>query len=161
MSICQGASPPEPGPSMKLVQLKKGAQVTGVTISRAVWGVVTHWNALAGPSGRSERCRAPRAKCTGCENELPSRWKGYIEVLPIGSEETVFVELTPAAFKYFAGLLGDREDVRGVVVKFARSKGGDNGRLSVTLGHYAGDPARLPDPRDPEPVLETLWNWQR
>jgi len=159
--LVSGCAPPPAGPTHEVVQLRAGEQIDGAICSPAIWGVVTHWNDGAGPKGRSERCTADKGACTGCDRELPSRWKGYVHLFDLHKRQEVFLEITPGAFDRILTEAPKGGTLRGLRLKARRSKGGDQGRFECELHLYAGDIELLPRPRDPEPILEILWNWRR
>lgn len=156
-----GCAPPEPGPEFKIVQLRGNEAVDGVILSPAVWGVMTHWNTMAGPKGRSERCTKVKGHCSGCERELPSRWKGYVHYFDFEKKAEAFLEITPEAFKKLEREAPPGVTLRGLRLRAKRSSSSVHGRLNVELGLFHGKIDSLPPPRDPEPILETLWAWRR
>jgi hypothetical protein len=156
-----GVPRPKPGPQQTVVQLGAGDDIHCVVLSATIWGVSTHWNDRAGKHGRSERCTADRGECSGCHAELPSRWKGYLYVYCFLRRKAVFVELTPASAEAIELQMPSNESYRGQGLKLKRGDGGKKTRISVEVLEYRGDLAALPDDRDPEPILETLWNWRR
>lgn len=159
--IVNGEPPPKSGPELEIVQLKAGQAVEGVILSQMVWGVVTHWNDGAGKRGRSERCTRQLGACAGCEHQRPTRWKGYLHYYDFEKKKEKFIELTPAAFEMIDTQCPREQKLRGLRIRVRRSEGGSTGRLRVELTLYAGDLEKLPPSRDPEPFLETLWNWRR
>lgn len=162
MSECfTGCAPPKPGPAFKVVQVRAGGVFLGVICSPTIWGVMTHWNDLGGPRGRSERCCAPKATCYGCDKQLPSRWKGWLHCFDLRTRNEIFLEITPAGGEQIEIERPKDGTLRGLKIEARRSQGGDRGRFTVTLGLFSGDLEKLPAAKDPEPVLEVLWNWRR
>src|SRR5262245_6644112 len=160
-SLITGTAPTEAGPEFQVLQLKAGVQVLGVICSPTVWGVTTHWNPLAGKKGRSERCTKEKGGCEGCDSRLSQRWKGYVHYLDASTKREAFLEITPAACKQLLDEAPGDRSLRGLRLKAARGRGGDNRRLSIELGLWCGKETDLPAPRDPEPILELLWQWGR
>lgn len=160
--LVTGIAPPQAGPAHQVIQLEGGAIVEGVICSPAVWGVVVHWDGYAGQKGRSQRCTMDKLqKCIGCEKRLPSRWKGYIHFLDMIVKKEAFLEITPAAFENLELEVPEGRDLRGLRLRAKRAGKASNSRMKLELGLFAGDVSKLPPPRDPEPILETLWNWRR
>jgi hypothetical protein len=159
--IVEGQAPPKAGPELEIVQLRAGQVIEGVILSQKVWGVMTHWNDHAGKRGRSERCTRQLGSCAGCERQMPTRWKGYVHYFDFEAKREKFCELTPAAFEMIDTQCPKQRELRGLRIRVRRSEGGSTGRLRVELTLYSGDLERLPPERNPEPFLETLWNWRR
>ncbi len=159
--IVSGCAPPQAGPQFKVIQLDAGESVDGVILAPSVWGVITHWNEGAGVKGRSQRCTRDKGACDGCEKELPSRWKGYIHFYNFANKSEEFLEITPGAFDKLLLEAPTDRPLRGLRLRAQRSKGGKNGRLKLELGLFAGSMDAFPKTRDPEPILEILWNWGR
>ena len=157
-----GTPRPAPGPAQVLIQLGKGEMIDGVILSRSIWGVGTHWNSNAGPKGRSERCtKEGNAGCSGCDRELPRRWKGYLYLYCFYRKRPVFVELTPASAEALELHAAPDEPLRGQRVIMKRGDGGKKSRIAVEVRPWQGCIDDLPQETDPEPILETLWNWRR
>lgn len=156
-----GTPRPKPGPHHTVVQLDAGESIDGVILSPAIWGVGTHWNDRAGKHGRSERCTKEKGECSGCNGELPCRWKGYLYVFCFSRRKCVFVELTPATAESIEMQAPAHKNLRAERIVLTRGAGGKKTRIKVELRDYRGDPAELPADADPEPVLETLWEWRR
>lgn len=156
-----GKAPPAIGPAQKLVQLAAGEQISGFTISEAIWGVGTHWRRSAGPKGRSERCTEDEGHCQGCEDQLPYRWKGYVEIWCRERARPVFVELTLGAYNSLMSALKHRQKMRGLLFHAKRKGKKATTALIAWLEESYHDLAFLPAPTDPEETLELLWNWDR
>ena len=156
-----GAPRPRPGPSHVVVQLDAGEAIEGVILSKCYWGVGTHWNDRAGKHGRSERCTAGKGECSGCNGQLPNRWKGYLHLYCFSRRRDVFVELTPATAEAIDLQAPPDQNLRGQKIKLRRGEGGKKTRIQVSIEEFRGDLANLPEEKDPEPILEALWNWRR
>ena len=160
-SHVNGVPRPKPGPNAIVVQLDAGEKIDCVILSSCIWGVGTHWNDRAGKHGRSERCTKERGECSGCNGQLPIRWKGYIYVYCFYRKKEVFVELTPGTAEALEMQAPSNKTLRGERLILQRGEGGKKTRIHVELKEYRGDPAELPEDKDPEPILESLWNWRR
>ena len=158
--IFSGAPPKKPGPQTKILQLKAGERIDGVILSEKIWGVVTHWNDGRGKKGRSQRCtQLETGECIGCSNQLPARWKGYLYILDFLRKGEMFVELTQGAAEKVGQEVGEHQSLRGLRVKANRTPGGNTGRLLVEISLWPGDREKLPQEKNPEPILEELWSW--
>jgi hypothetical protein len=156
-----GDLPSEPGPEFQVVQLRAGCRVDGIILAPSLWGTNTHWNPFAGKKGRSERCTADKGNCAGCDNRLSKRWKGYVHYWDASLQREAFLEITNAAFKQLLKEAPENSSLRGLRIQAKRGAGADNSRLTVQLGLWAGSIDKLPPARDPKPILEILWQWQR
>lgn len=152
---------PKPGPTQRVIQLKAGESIDCVILSPSTWGVGTHWNDRAGKHGRSERCTNGKGECSGCNAKLPCRWKGYLYVYSFTHRDCVFVELTPATDESIELQRGKDRPLRGERLKMRRGEGGNKTRIQVEVLEHRGDVEQLPPDKDPEQVLESLWNWRR
>lgn len=157
----RGVPRPKPGPAMRVIQLKAGESIDCVILSPATWGVGTHWNDRAGKHGRSERCQKDKGECSGCNAKLPTRWKGYLYVYSFTHRDCVFVELTPATDEAIELQRPQAGTLRGERLKMRRGEGGNKTRIQVELLEHRGDVSQLPEDKDPEAILESLWNWRR
>lgn len=156
-----GVPRPKPGPTHTVVQLGAGESLDCVILSTSMWGVGTHWNDRAGPHGRSEKCTKEHGECSGCNAELPCRWKGYMHVYCFFRRRAVFVELTPATAEAIDLQAAADMPLRGQRLKLKRGDGGKKTRVAVEVLDYSGDLENLPKEQDPQPILETLWKWRR
>jgi len=161
MNRVVGIPRPKPGPAQLVVQLGAGEMLDGVILSHAIWGVGTHWNDRAGKHGRSERCTRDKGECSACNGALPYRWKGYVYVFDLIRKRTCFVELTPNVAEQIELRAPANETLRGKRLVLHRGDGGKKTRIRVDVADYRGDLSTLPEDRDPETILETLWNWGR
>lgn len=160
--LVTGCAPPGAGPEHKVIQLKAGGAIEGVILAHAVWGVLTHWNVSAGRKGRSERCTMEKlGECSGCDRELPSRWKGYIHYFDFLLKAEAFLEITPGVFDQLKDNCPKGTTLRGLRIRAKRGEGGNTARLALDLLLFTGDMERFGPAKDPEPILETLWNWRR
>lgn len=157
----KGTARPTPGPSQLVLQLDAGEELKGVILSNHMWGVGTHWNDRAGKHGRSERCRKEVGECSGCNGQLPTRWKGYLYVWCERRRRAIFVECTPVVGEQIDLHAPQDKTLRGLTIIMKRGEGGKKTRIDVTIGKFLGDISNLPADKDPAPTLEMLWNWRR
>lgn len=145
--------PPTGGPEMLVYRLKAGQSIDAIIISKALWGVYTHWNGRT-----SEPCYQAKGKCPGHKRGLPVRWKGYLHVWDVKKKRQCFLELTPTSAQDLLDALGVGQ-MRGQRIVIARQNG-DKARLTVNVfgeDRYQCDLTKLPDPRDPYRTLAKLW----
>lgn len=145
-------TPPIAPRTLTLVRLKAGEQLTARILSPSLWGLWTHWN-----GAQSLPCFRDEKKCDGCKKGWPSRWKGFLHVLRVENRRQIFVELTSHAASMFLDQVPDRHALRGLRVLFERSRGGDNGRLRLTLLSTDSANLDLPAALDPLATLDNLW----
>lgn len=157
----RGVPRPTPGPSQQVIQLGPGEALEGYVINCKIDGYGTHWNAKAGRKGRSERCTLETGECSGHEQSLPFRWKGYLYLWCLRRKEPIFLELTPAAAGYIEDVTSGELTLRGLLMNFKRGDGGAKTRLYVQLKDSSVDLTRLPEEKDPTSTLELLWGWGR
>jgi len=160
-SLISGAARPLPGPKHRVKQLDQGEKIDCVILSTTIWGVMTHWNDNAGKHGRSERCTKDEGYCEACEKQMPTRWKGYLHVFDFYARRDMFLELTPASCEALELQALPDAPLRGQRLIAERGHGGKRTRISTKIEPFYGDLTNLPDPVEPEGVLEKLWNWQR
>jgi hypothetical protein len=143
--------PPPPGPRDEVRRLKAGDEIHFCVLSRALWGVWTHWD-----GARSFPCHREKVKCQGCTAGVSARWKGYLHVFVTGERKDVFLELTPKSAELVQSQADDANDLRGISYSMSRGKG-DKARLRVIriFGRLKGED--LPPEKDPAPVLIVLW----
>lgn len=158
-ATCHGVPVPKAGPAFEIVRLKAAQTLEGIFLSDFPWGYLTHW-IERGKKGFSVECKKGVAQCRCDTEELPTRWKGYLHVWDIRRNRECFLEITPYVFESMKGWVPSGEDYRGLKFKASRSKGADNGRLTIVIGspYQRQDRDALPPARDPRPFLEALWN---
>lgn len=160
-----GAPLPDCGPEFRIIQLKRAERLDGIILSPSMWATFVHWDDFAGKKGRSQRCTrdSENSRCDGCDRvpALPRRWKAWLHVWSFACKGEVFLELTPAAGRSLLDQVPNGRTLRGLRLLAERSKGGDNGRLKIELANWLGEMSKFPPAKDPEPVLQLLWNWQR
>lgn len=147
--------PPDPGPEMLILRLRAGQRIVATILSKALWGVWTHW---AGK--RSEPCFGDKADCPGHKRGLPLRWKGYLHVFDHTKKKEGFLELTPVSAESLLDQVGNDSPLRGERIQVIRG-GGDKARLTVELLAAIKEGVVLPPEKDPEKTLRALWGIER
>jgi hypothetical protein len=143
--------PPEPGPKMWIVRLKKNEKVHCTILSKSMWGILTHWNGK-----NSEPCYEPADTCPGCQRKMAQRWKGYLHIYDHELRRDRFLELTPSAARSIVEQCDTNFPLRGQRVQVRRMNG-DNARLKVEVQARLHDDFQLPEEKDPLPTLMALW----
>lgn len=144
--------PPKPGPALPIRRVKADSVAVYTCFSRAIWGCWTHWNGSC-----TEPCMKNKSRCNGCRRGMPKRWKCYLHVWDHWHEDECFNELTPLATRMLESLVGIGHTLRGIVYKAKRSKGANNGRLTVTVEDSPVNQSKLFEPKDPMITLRKLW----
>jgi hypothetical protein len=73
----------------------------------------------------------------------------------------LFLELTPDSFTQLCNLIGDRGNLRGLVITAKRGKG-DKARLTISLqGNRDNEMDRYPAGIDPQETLMALWGLRK
>lgn len=157
-----GVPPPKPGPTMLLVQLGAGESIDCVILSRSIFGFATHWDDRAGKKGRSEECTmSTEGECTGCDRELPRRWKGFLHVFCFARKADVFLEITPAVAESIQQQAEHGSALHGQRLILRRGDKGPKTRIRVELQGYKGNVHNEVSEKDVRPILKTLWEWRR
>jgi hypothetical protein len=153
----RGAAPPPSQTKVEVIRVKGTDTQTFFVLSRQIFGVEIHWLL-----GRSVECTKSKGGCKGCEGAAPSKWKGYLHVVPgFDREKTVFLELTPAAVERLSLLAAGLQDLRGLILQIGKSRGGARGRYVVQVQERRIPDAELPAESDPYPTLQFLWNCKK
>lgn len=148
--------PPPPGPETEILRIPGGEKRTCLILSRAFWGVWTHWD-----GHRTEPCLGEGASCPGHKKGYPSRWKGYLHVWLVHQAKEAFLEVTPGLAERIKDVLPQGKPFRGETIIVSRGKG-DKARLYADACKLrVTDTAKLRPERDPERVLCYLWNVKR
>lgn len=151
-----GAPAPKPGPRTEVLRVTTPAWQHFVLVSSAPFGKRIHWY-----GGRSHECTQKsddtEARCHGCKEEWPSKWKGYIDVIQYPGNKRGFLELTASAWELLEHQLGDDWSMRGRLVKICKTKGGRYGRYQIEVLERKHPPEDLPQEADPCKILEFLW----
>lgn len=147
--------PPPAGPEMLVVRIDADQTVVATIISRHLVGFQTHWT-----GNRTIPCLERKGECHGCKAGMPSRWKGYLHVWDHHRKKDVFLEMTPHSANELLEQLGAGAEMRGQRVTLKRMKG-KKARVKVQWDAIHGQVAsdKLPEPKDPQVTLETLWGY--
>jgi hypothetical protein len=142
----------KPGPRFKVVRPIGVGKILFTILSTSVWGCQTHFDPT---SKRTFGCTG--SACVCASRKIPSREKGYLHVINADNDEQ-FLELTPTAVAELFRQLGTKErSLRGLMGWVRRSNGTVHGRIEMMILERTADPEKLPDEKDPEPVLRNLW----
>ena len=147
--------PPEVIPSLHLLRLKAGEELLCLICSESVWGLNTHW-----AGNHSIPCYRDKKKCDGCKRGLPHRWKGFLHVCRCSDRRQFFLELTSTATTLFHDQVADKKKIRGLKIRAARGRGGDNSRLRIEVYGDKMEESKLPKSVDPLSTLQKIWRIQ-
>lgn len=155
-SICVGSPPPTtPHTRKDVVRVTTAETSQFVIISAAVWGQWTHWDGR-----RTEEClKDKKVHCPGCNPPKPSKWLGYVHVA--AGKWDGFLELTATAVNLLEEQAGKGANLRGLVVRIKRTKGGPRGRFLIEVLDRRVPEDELPQGQDPYETLRFLWSCKR
>jgi hypothetical protein len=153
--VC-GASPPAPRKKMDVIRITTVEPQQLIICSPTAYGKFVHWYGR-----RSHECLESPTTCRGCIEQWPVKWQGYLHVMRPGVVWQGFLEFTATAWELIVSQLPPGEDLRGVVIRVARTKGGAKGRYLIELLERRMDPDTLPKPADPLQTLRFLWGAKR
>jgi hypothetical protein len=152
--------PPErSGPKEEVVRIGAGEHLQCCVLSTDIEGFFVHWDDRAGTRGRSRECLEDKEQCQGCQQGLPVKWLGYVDVLA-GPRGRVFIEMPPECARLLKESCCPGESLRGLRVVFRRTTA-RNGRLRPERLEYTERSGALPESRSAEQMLRALWSWQR
>jgi hypothetical protein len=137
---------------MEVIRVTTSERQTFTVYSSSFFGQNVHFF-----GNRSFECTKDKSACNGCERGWPVKWKGYLHCFDHMKRREVFVELTSAASEMMEALVDPDKPLRGVVVNISKTKGGRYGRYVVSLLSRDIDADKLPEEKDPYPVLKFLW----
>jgi len=151
-----GAPAPKPGPRIEVLRVVTPTWQTFVILSTAPFGKRIHWY-----GGRSHECTGKDLEtstvCHGCQNEWPSKWKGYLDVIQLPSQKRSFLEITPTVWEMIDSLVFKEDTLRGLMIKVKKTPGGRYGRYEIELLERKAPIEQLPRESDPTQILEFLW----
>jgi len=142
---------PKAGPKWWIERVGKAQECLFTVFSKTVWGVWTHW-CLYG----SQPCYGCTAKCDGCKQRLPKRWKGYLHCYDHHNKRQCFLEITPIVAESIRDQIGEGQPWRGFRLKMKRGNG-PKARIKVEVLAALPSGPQLVDERCPEETLLKLW----
>jgi len=153
-TLFNGAPPPKHQPRAKVLRVLTSEAQQYVIISNAFWGQMVHYFA-----GRSSECTADQTgACAACTEGYPVKWLGYLDVIHQNEDVRGFLEMTATASRLLVHQLDDRESLRGLVIRCARTKGGKKGRWIISVLARKEESVKLPEEESPILTLRYLWN---
>jgi hypothetical protein len=152
-SLVRGAAPPAPHKTLEVFRVTSAESSMFVCCCGSIYGQWVHWFGR-----RSHECSQDKGNCEGCRNNWPCKWKGYLHVCSGSLMSEGFLEVTATCWALLLQQLPDRQNLRGVRFRLSRTKGGARGRYLVEVLEAKADLGKLPEERDPYPVLRKLWS---
>jgi len=152
----RGSAPPPKRSTLEVFKITSVEPITLVCLSRAPWGQVIHW-----ANNRSNECKNEKGSCYGCEQGWPTRWVCYLHVAYPGSTAQGFLEITRSAWEMLLAQAHSGVDLRGMIFRMGKTKGGKKGRYVVSVMERRIDEAELFKEIDPYPTLQFLWKCGR
>ena len=122
-------------------------------LSTSVWGQLIHFS-----HGRSSECLADMGDCQRCADNQPQKWLGYLDVIDHHENCRGFLELTATAAHLLINQVPKGENLRGLVVRMNRTRGGKKGRFVIHVLERREAVEKLPDDANPIHTLRFLWN---
>jgi len=148
-------TPPKEGPRLSVIRLKAGhGEVCFWIVGRAVRGFQSHWTGnLTVPCFRDDE----GTYCESCDKELPTRWRGYLDVIMERNRDRGFLEMTAVGVESLELCVNGQCNLRGSRIKAARG-GGDKTRMRFTyLAPSNPEQLRLcPEEIDPHDTVLAL-----
>lgn len=147
-----GAQKPDKVPRPDVHRVKTTESQTFVIYSKNIFGQYIHWY-----GGRSHECTQDKQRCRGCMKEWPCKWLGYLDCYLVNERARVFLELTLTASNLLADLAPQDANLRGLLIRVSKTKGGAKGRYRIEVQEGRKSSSELPHERDPLPTLRFLW----
>jgi len=152
----RGCAPPPKRNHLDVFKITAVEPITLVSLSRAPWGQTIHWY-----NGRSHECKGEHRHCFGCKEGWPFRWVAYLHVGWPSTQNQGFLEITKSAWEMLLVQAHTGQDLRGMLFRMGRTKGGKKGRYVVQVLERRLDDAELFKELDPYPTLLFLWNCKK
>lgn len=152
----RGAAPPAPKSTMEIRRVLTSEAHQYVCLSKSIFGQMIHWY-----GNRSHECSADSKICEGCKRAWPSKWLGYLHVYSAQSSEQCFLEITNMAWFLIDKQLPKGFNLRGMMFRIRKTKGGPKGRFVVEVLERRIEEESLPEEKDPHKVLKYLWSCKR
>lgn len=150
--LVRGAPPPPRKIRYEVMRITSVEPLTLICLSRAIWGQPVHWFGR-----RTHECVAQRARCQGCEENWPAKWQGYLHVTRGGGDWQGFLEITATAWEILLSQAHQGKDLRGMMFRMGRTKGGAKGRYVIQVLERRLEEETLLKELDPYPTLQMLW----
>jgi len=162
MSISRVTEPSEEGPKFPFLRRVSdpGASYEGLSLARSIFWVYTHFdlkmhrtfvcNSTREPDGRVVESET----CQQCQQQDPTRLRGYLHVWAIAPRREEFLEITPETWRHCKLSWPVVPSLRGWRITATRGKG-KTSRLALFLSEpsLAQDLGKLPPEKSPEECL--------
>lgn len=150
--LVTGVAPPAPKQKMDVIRIVSSEPHSLICVSKAAFGQPVHWFGR-----RSHECTGQRGNCKGCTDNWPVKWQGYLHVMTPATNWQGFLEFTATAWGIIISQMKPGEDMRGVILRVGRTKGGAKGRYLIEVLERRIPETDLPQERDPLATLRMLW----
>jgi len=151
-SLVRGAPPPPKKFKIEVIRITTVEPLQLICVSRSIYGQPVHWFGR-----RSHECLSDRGKCHGCEENWPVKWQGYLHVMNASGDWQAFLEITATAWEILLSQAHQGKDLRGMIFRVGRTKGGAKGRYLISVLERRVDEPQLLKELDPYPTLRMLW----
>lgn len=139
------------GDRLQLLRCPPGSGPPLVVLSSSLVGVKLHWIAGRSTPHVSENCK-------GCEDHLPTRWRGYLACWSPKSQATCILELTEACVDAIANYRQLYGTLRGAQIRLSRPSCKANGRIHCEIIAGTTPDSLLPVEPDIKPALIRMWD---
>lgn len=151
MTIWSNDPPREPGfNSYKLLRCPPKGTIRCIVLSHFPVGCDLHyWK------GRSVPCK--HTECDACKGGNRPRWKGYLFVKSLATNNVAILEYTARAHDAIQTFLATYPNIRGAKMTLTRTGARPNSPILITFDEGRADETFLPDPQGLQECLERMW----
>jgi hypothetical protein len=154
--LVRGSAPPTKKFKIDVIRIVTVEPLQLICLSRAIWGQPIHWHGR-----RSHECTRDRGQCQGCNDSWPEKWQGYLHVCTAGAQWQGFLEITATAWEILLSQAHQGKDLRGMIFRVGRTKGGAKGRYLIQVLERRIEEGEMLKELDPYPTLQMLWRCKK
>jgi len=150
--ISQYPTTESPAPHLRLIRTPHTNPLHLYPTSTTWIGVYTHWYL-----GKTHPCLLPDP-CPACEENVPTRWKGYLAAIISQTQEHILWEFPESLIPTLRPYLDEHRTLRHSLIIARRIKPYPTARIIATIRPAPPDIPSLPPEPDILRTLHTIWN---
>lgn len=153
------APDPDAGVYYPIKTPKPGKDVIGIVLSECIVGAVTYYVPpdREGSEGHSLPCTCGESPCPGRVANRDHRWKGFLACWDRSSGRLFIGEVTKEAYLRCPQFEVWKGQLRGKMLKLARSGTARNSRVTAAVTAPTGQLVGLPAAFNVQSALERIW----
>jgi hypothetical protein len=150
-TLAEQHEPPRSPDMLRVIRVLPEGKGKFLVLSDTHWGCWTHWC-----GNHTEACFCTDQEREANPRDYKHRWKAFLHVLSSTGRQ-YFLELTRDAMNAILSKIPEGSTLRGAELTVWRMPAHARGEIHTELHLYPHKADRLPQAKQPRPVLERLW----